>query len=60
MVVNFPREDESMNNLKRVEIVANVILPAGHGFLTHLRAHIEGFEKYRRMGKIMMSNLNKQ
>ena len=51
VVVNPPLEDESIDNLKRMEVVASVLLPAGHGFLTHLRDHIKIFSNYERKWK---------
>ena len=39
-------EDESVDNLKRMEVVASVLLPPGHGFLTHLREHIKRFTNF--------------
>ena len=48
IVVNPPLEDESIDNIKRMEVVASVLLPPGHGFLTHIREHIKGFDHYER------------
>ena len=57
VVVNPPLEDESINNLKRMEVVAAVLLPAGHGFLNHLREHIMSFGHYDRKWKsLAMTN----
>ena len=61
VVVNPPLEDESIDNLKRMEVVASVLLPAGHGFLTHLRDHIKIFSGYNRKWKqLAMTNAAQQ
>ena len=41
--VNLPRENKSLDNLKRMEILASVLLPDSHPFLTYLRAHVAQF-----------------
>ena len=46
IVVNPPMEDESIDNIKRMEVVASILLPPGHVFLIHLRDHIQGFNQY--------------
>ena len=53
LVVKPPLEDESIDNLKRMEIVASVLLPEGHGFLTHLRQHIKRFSDYERQWRTL-------
>ena len=37
VVANPPLVDESIDNLKRMDIVATVLFPEGHGFLSHIR-----------------------
>ena len=57
IVVNPPLEDESIDNIKRMEVVASVLLPPGHGFLTHIREHIKGFDHCeRKWRKLPMTN----
>jgi hypothetical protein len=57
IVVNPPLEDESIDNLKRMEVIASVLLPPGHEFLTHIREHIKGFDHYeRRWRTLPMTN----
>ena len=59
--INPPLEDESIDNFKRMEIVASVLLPEGHGFLVHLREHIRGFKNFERKWKALeMTNPNFQ
>jgi hypothetical protein len=61
LAVNPPLEDESIDNFKRMEIVASVLLPEGHGFLTHLRDHIKGFTSFeRKWSNHEMTNANLQ
>ena len=48
VVANLLLKDESINNLKRMEIVTSVLLPEGHGFLSHIREHITCFDNYER------------
>jgi hypothetical protein len=61
IVVNPPLEDESIDNFKRMEVAASVLLPAGHGFLIHLREHITSFTHYERKWRsLAMTNANLQ
>lgn len=46
VVVNLPLEDKSIDNLKRMAVVASVVLPQGNGFLAHLQQHIISFGHY--------------
>ena len=46
MVVIPPVGHESIDHLKRMEIVATVLLPLGHPFLTWLRTHIKKFGNF--------------
>ena len=46
MVVIPPVGQESIDHLKRMEIVASVLLPPSHPFLDWLRAHIEKFDNF--------------
>lgn len=45
--VNLPTENKSIDNLKRMEIVASVLLPDKHPFLTYLRDHIKQFDSFQ-------------
>ena len=59
--MNPPLEYESISNLKRMEMVAFVILPAGHGCLTHLRQHVNSFSNYNQKWRsLAMSNATRQ
>ena len=48
VVVNPPLEDESLDNLLRMEVVGTVLLPPDNGFLVELRKNIKSFENYER------------
>ena len=43
VVANPPLEGKSIDSLKRMEIVTSVLLPKGHGFLSHIQDHIIRF-----------------
>ena len=47
-VMNPPLEEESIDNLKRMEIVTCILLPEGHGFLSLIQDHISRFDNYQR------------
>ena len=44
VIVNPPLEEESTDNLKRMEIVASALLPKVHRFLSQIREHITRFD----------------
>ena len=48
VVVNPPLKEESIDNLKRMEINATVLLPEGHESISHIQDHIDSFENYER------------
>ena len=61
IVVNPPLQDESTDNIKRMEVVASVLLPPGHGFLTHIQELIRGFIHYERKWRALpMTNATHQ
>ena len=58
VVVNLSLEDESIVNLKMMEIVATVLLPDGHGFLSYIREHITRLNNYdRKRRNLAMTNV---
>ena len=47
-MVNPLLEDERIDNLKRMEIVATFPLTEGHGLISHIREHTTCLTKYER------------
>ena len=46
LVVNPPLKDKSINNLKRMEIIATILISEGNEFFSHVRDHIARFNNY--------------
>ena len=44
--VNLPMADKSIDNVRRAEVYATVLLPDSHPFLKYLRGHIKAFEDF--------------
>ena len=47
MTITPPVGDDSIDHLRRLEVVASVCLPAGYGFLVWLQTHITKFDSFR-------------
>ena len=61
VVVNISLEDEYINNLKHMDIVAFVLLTEGHRFISHIQEHITSFCNYNRKWKnLAMINTSQQ
>ena len=44
--VNLPMADKSIDNVRRAEVYATVLLPDSHPFLKYLRGHIKAFKDF--------------
>lgn len=45
--VNLPMENQSVDNLERLDVLCHVVLPMGHPFRTFVKEHLEHMKNFR-------------
>ncbi len=46
MATNLPKENKSINNIRRMEALGSILLPGGHPFQVFIKAHLDELESY--------------